>query len=297
MKRAVLAIYRVRGPLYFLAAGILIGNALFGRFLTLETVATYRNALVWAAMALAALCVVLTYSGPRVLPQVLSRSVRVPVMGRWQALNSPASAVPSHGVRAYGQAYAIDLVYDDVHAPRPEFGRAMMREPNEYPAFGQPVYSMIEGTVVRASGWRRDHRARSNAWGVAYMMIEGAFRELGGPGCVVGNHVVIRGDEGVYAVVAHLKQGSLAVSVGDRIAAGVLVGYCGNSGNSSEPHVHAQLMDRASFWTGQGVPMVFENVTVGDESAATVLPANGEYLATQSDGGAFGAAIGLGDTM
>lgn len=299
MKRVVLAIYRVRGSLYFAAAGILIGNALFGRFITAEGAALYRNTVVWVAMALAVLCVVLTYSVPRLLPKVPSRSVLAPVAGRWQALNSPASAVPSHGVRAYGQAYALDLVYDEAHAPRPEFGRTMMRDPNEYPAFGQPVYSMIDGTVVRASGWRRDHRARSNAWGVVYMMIEGALRELGGPGFVIGNHVVIRSDEGVYAVVAHLKQGSLAVSVGERIGAGALVGYCGNSGNSSEPHVHAQLMDRSSFWTGQGLPMGFSNIRIGDGATGTVaaLPENGRHLIAQSERTSTGSAVGLGDPM
>lgn len=278
MMRVVLAIYRVRGSLYFSAAGILIGNAVLGRFVTVEAILPYRNAVVWVAMAIAALCVVLTFSVPRLLPQESTRSVLAPVVGRWQALNSPASAVPSHGVRAYGQAYAIDLVYDDIQAPRPEFGRAMMSDPNRYPAFGQPVYAMIGGTVVRASGWRRDHRARSNGWGIVYMMIEGALRELGGPGFVIGNHVVIRGDDGVYAVVAHLKQGSLAVSNGQRVSAGGLVGYCGNSGNSSEPHVHAQLMDRSSFWTGLGIPMSFSNISENDEATATALPENGGHL-------------------
>ena len=278
--RIVLAIYRVRGALYFVAAGVLIGNALFGRLVTADGALPYRNVVVWVAMALAALCVVLTYLVPRLLTQQSSRSVLAPVVGRWQALNSPASAVPSHGVRAYGQAYAIDLVYDDSQAPRPEFGQTMMSNPNKYPAFGQPVYAMIHGTVVRASDWRRDHRTRSNAWGIVYMMMEGALRELGGPGFVIGNHVVIRGDDGVFAVVAHLKRGSVAVSIGQRIGAGILVGYCGNSGNSSEPHVHAQLMDRSSFWTGQGIPMGFSNIANGDETTATSteLPENGEHL-------------------
>lgn len=299
VKRVAIAMYRLRGALYFAAGGILIGNALFGRFITGEEAASYRNTVVWMAMALAALCIVLTYSVPGLLPQVPSRSVLAPVAGRWQALNSPASAVPSHGVRAYGQAYAIDLVYDDVHAPRPEFGRAMMSDPNEYPAFGQPVYSMVGGTVVRASGWRRDHRARSNVWGVVYMMIEGALRELGGPGFVVGNHVVIRSDEGIYAVVAHLKQGSLTVSVGQRVGAGALVGSCGNSGNSSEPHVHAQLMDRSSFWTGQGIPMGFSNIRSDDEAtaAAAILPENGEHLIAHSENSCTGSDVGSDDPV
>lgn len=297
--RVVLAVYRVRGPLYFAAAGLLIGNALFGRYITTEEVASYRNTVVWVAMALAVLCIVLTYSAPRLLPHISSRSVLAPVAGRWQALNSPASAVPSHGARAYGQAYAIDLVYDEAFAPRPEFGRAVMSDPNEYPAFGQPVYSMIDGTVVRASDWRRDHRARSNMWGVVYMMAEGVVREIGGPGFVTGNHVVVRGDDGVYAVVAHLKQGSLTVSVGERINAGDLVGHCGNSGNSSEPHVHAQLMDRSSFWIGQGIPMSFSNITLDDGTMDAVeeLPENGKHLIAQSKKTSTGNSVESGDPM
>ena len=93
-------------------------------------------------------------------------------------MNSPASKVPSHGVRAYGQAYAIDIVADPVAEPRPEFGGAMMRLPSAYPAFGEPVFAMVDGEVVRASGWRRDHRARSNGWGIVYMMIEGMIRRM-----------------------------------------------------------------------------------------------------------------------
>lgn len=111
---------------------------------------------------------------------------------------------------------------------------------------------------------------------------------------MIGNHVVIRSDGGNYAVVAHLKQRSLAVTVGDRIGAGALVGYCGNSGNSSEPHVHAQLMDRASFWTGHGIPMSFSNITIGAGTTGTAktFPENGEHLITQSESTWVGNSAG-----
>ena len=53
----------------------------------------------------------------------------------------------------------------------------------------------------------------------------------------------------------------------------------GNSGNSSEPHVHAQLMDRASLWTGQGLPMGFADVRIGEDATPTTgLPQNSEHL-------------------
>lgn len=279
MKRAVLALYRVRIPLYYLAAVILIGNVLLGRVLSTGGVREVRLVVVFAALGVAALCLAIAFLAPRLLPEHPVRVVASPVRGRWVGVNSPASQVPSHGVRAYGQAYAIDVVADPVKASRPEFGGGMMRPVDEYPAFGMPVFAMLDGEVVRASGWRRDHRARSNTWGIFYMMVEGMIREIGGPGFVVGNHVTIRSDEGIYATVAHLRQGSSTVKAGDRVSAGSIIGECGNSGNTSEPHVHAQLMDRVSFWTAQGLPMAFAGITLGDEDeSADALPANDQHM-------------------
>src|SRR5699024_447582 len=37
--------------------------------------------------------------------------VDVPVRGRWVALNSPGTKVPSHGIIAYGQAFAVDILH------------------------------------------------------------------------------------------------------------------------------------------------------------------------------------------
>ncbi|MCI9889428.1 M23 family metallopeptidase [Micrococcales bacterium 31B] len=152
-----------------------------------------------------------------------------------------------------------------------------MRPPSDYPAFGEPVMAMIDGTVVRASGWRRDHRSRSSLLTVVYMMVEGALRELGGPGFIVGNHVVIRGADGTHAVVAHLQRGSVAVRRGESVRAGEVIGRCGNSGNSSEPHVHAHLMDRASFMFAVGLPMAFRGITLDDE-VVDGLPRNEQHL-------------------
>ncbi|PSF08122.1 M23 family metallopeptidase [Marinobacter halophilus] len=54
---------------------------------------------------------------------------------------------------------------------------------------------------------------------------------------MAGNYVAINCG-GVFAILAHLRQGSIAVATGDRITTGDLLGQMGNSGNSSEPHLH-----------------------------------------------------------
>ncbi len=275
MKNVVLTVYRVRGVLYFAAAITLISNILLD----------VPPVLALVALVTVFVCLVLVKAGPRLLPESPVAVVESPVHGRWQALNSPATKVPSHGVRAYGQAYAIDLVHEPEGSTRPVFGDGpAMRANQEYPAFGQPVLAMIDGEVVKASHWRRDHRARSNAWALLYMFAEGAVREIGGPGFILGNHVVIKGQDGVFAAVAHLQRGSVPVRVGDQVKAGDVIGACGNSGNSSEPHVHAQLMDRASPLIAQGLPMAFRQISLGGQELADTLPANEQRMTVSAVG-------------
>lgn len=52
------------------------------------------------------------------------------------------------------------------------------------------------------------------------------------------HHVILALDAGGYLVVAHLQKGSVKGTEGDRVEEGSAIGACGNSGHSSEPHVH-----------------------------------------------------------
>jgi len=78
---------------------------------------------------------------------------------------------------------------------------------------------------------------------------------------IAGNHVVIRCDNSeVYVGVAHLMQGSVLVKAGDRVTVGQALASVGNSGNTSEPHlhIHAKRGGRLeSILDGEGVPMRF----------------------------------------
>lgn len=274
-------IYRLRTVLIglaLLASGISIAGDIL-----LSPDSGLASLLRWVPLA-AALVILLSFGlsmfGSRFIPTYETHTVRAPVRGRWLALNSPATKVPSHGLRAYGQAYAVDLVHEPLDADRPQFDQGpAMRPPEDFPAFGQPVFAMVDGTVVAVEGNRRDHRSRSRLWSVLFMFAEAIVRELGGPGAIVGNHVTIRTPEGVYALVAHLKQGSPRVKVGDNVRTGDHIADCGNTGNSSEPHVHAQLMDRRSLMLAQGIPMHFADVVIGAAPERRAgMPANEEHL-------------------
>lgn len=276
----LMRIYRVRGVILLVAVALCLLGTLRQLLPRGGMIESTLLLLPWLGIVGFLTAMLVNVLAARLLPTHESISVVSPVSGRWLGMNSPIDKVPSHGIRAYGQAYAIDLVYEPVGQERPTFGAGpAMRSPEEYPAFGQPVRAMVDGEVVGVLDTLRDHRARSNTGGIVYMMIEGAIRELAGPRFIIGNHVTIRSDDGVFAVVAHLKNGSALVNVGDRVRAGQEIAECGNSGNSSEPHVHAQLMDRRSAWTGQGVPFSFVDVRIGDtEQLQNALPGNLQHV-------------------
>ena len=75
-----------------------------------------------------------------------------------------------------------------------------------------------------------------------------------------GNYVSIQTPKG-YVILAHLKQGSIPVRVGDAIQAGTLVGQCGNSGDSrgAHLHLHAQNQPSMSLGVAAAVPVAFRD--------------------------------------
>lgn len=91
------------------------------------------------------------------------------------------------------------------------------------------------------------------------------------PPAIAGNHVVIRASDALV-LVAHLREGSVRVRPGQHVAQGEPVGECGNSGNSTEPHVHVQVS--TSFErNARGIPLVF-TIPAGGRW----VPRNGEIV-------------------
>ena len=217
--------------------------------------------------------------------QVEPLRIGVPVTGRWRGLNSPASTVPSH-THALAQTYALDITHEPEGAPP----RSMdwlwppMRRPEGFPSFGRPVLAPFDGVVVEARGSSRDHLTRLSPWGLIVMVLESFVRGLGTPHHLLGNYVLLRAeaddsglDRPVVAVLAHLRRGSLRVVPGERVRAGQQLGECGNSGNSSDPHVHFQLMDGTDITTAHGLPFEWEYVTEEGQPRHGV-PANEELF-------------------
>jgi len=60
------------------------------------------------------------------------------------------------------------------------------------------------------------------------------------------NLVQVRHDDGLTAIYGHLRRGSAAVSVGQQVSVGAVLGVVGSSGCSTAPHLHFELRDAAN---------------------------------------------------
>lgn len=188
--------------------------------------------------------------------------ISLPFTGRWVTQNSPARRVPSHGTDLFGERYAIDFVGVDDRdrtAGRRDWRSLLATEPPErFFAFGRPILAPADGIVVGLHDGEIDHEGRRSQLTLVPYALGQMARLRQGVNAVAGNHVVIAlRDSGAFVALAHLRAGSIRVAVGDEVATGQPLADCGNSGNSTQPHVHVQIMDSQDLSIARGVPMAF----------------------------------------
>jgi hypothetical protein len=190
--------------------------------------------------------------------------LRLPFLQRWLVQNSPARRVPSHGTDRFGLRYAIDFVgVDERHrtAPSRDWRTVLATEPPErFFAFGRPILAPCDGTVVAAHDGEPDHAARRSQLALVPYALGQASRLRRGVNAVAGNHVIIADrSSGAFVALVHLRAGSLRVGVGEEVVAGQQIAECGNSGNSTQPHVHVQATDSPELALAKAVPLAFRD--------------------------------------
>ncbi len=182
-----------------------------------------------------------------------------PFTGRWLVQNSPADRVPSHGSARFGSGHAIDFVPVDAggrSAPLRLASLVRPEAPGLFPGFGRPVLAPASGVVVAVHDGEPDHEAFRGLPSIAYALTQNR-RAAGGWPALAGNHVLVEVGSGPVVAVCHLRRGSIQVRPGQPVTKGSLLGQCGNSGNSTEPHVHLQAMDGPDADRAIAVPISF----------------------------------------
>jgi len=167
--------------------------------------------------------------------------------GPWLTANGPANntghrraLISVGGTPAIAQRFAIDYVRmgDD---NKTFTGDQLKNE--SYHAEGVDALAVANGTVVVVKD-----SIPENVPGITSRAVPITLETVG------GNHVIIDIGGGRYAFYAHLKPGSIRVKTGDRVTRGQVVGLVGNSGNSTEPHLHFHISDGTSPLGSEGVP-------------------------------------------
>ncbi len=142
-----------------------------------------------------------------------------PLQGRHLVLNGGASPFTNAHFRIRPQDYALDIIGVNAFG-----GRAVLsgdpRNLETYVIYGQPVFSPCDGKITVMVDDKPDlvppERDTEN---------------------LAGNHILIECDD-YEVLMAHLMQGSVRVQVNEQVVIGTPLGRVGNSGNTSEPHLH-----------------------------------------------------------
>jgi murein DD-endopeptidase MepM/ murein hydrolase activator NlpD len=140
--------------------------------------------------------------------------------------------------------------------------------PGRFLGFGAPILAPADGRVITVHDGEEDHAARRSPLTlIPYALTQGP-RLRRGLGTVVGNHVIMSlGESGPFVGLAHLRRGSLRVRSGDRVDIGQPIADCGNSGNSTQPHLHVQVMDSPDLVRSRGLPMAFRDYSAWPHGA------------------------------
>jgi len=179
----------------------------------------------------------------------------------WLAANGPSNTsghrralIPIDGHAAIAQRFAIDWVKlrDD--------GKTFQgdeKDNKNYLAYGTEALAVADGVVTETKDGIEENIPGENSRAVPITLET-----------VGGNHVILDIGGGHFAFYAHLQPGSLRVKLGDKVRRGQVVGLVGNSGNSTEPHLHFHVENASSPLGAEGLPYAlpsFEVVGRGEE--------------------------------
>jgi murein DD-endopeptidase MepM/ murein hydrolase activator NlpD len=192
-----------------------------------------------------------------------STKMILPFEGEWFVFWGGDTKAQNYHVVNKAQKNAFDIVIVD------EKGRSFKtdgKNNEDYYAFGQKLIAPCDAEVIS--------------------VIEGVKDNVPGemnPAQATGNSVVLKTAANEYLVFAHFKMNSIQVKMGDKVKQGQLLGLCGNSGNSSEAHLHFHIQDKESMMSSTGIKCYFEKLIVNGIEKKDYSPVRGERIKNVSN--------------
>ncbi len=170
----------------------------------------------------------------------------LPFEGTWTVVNGGVTQSDSHSWEIPTQRYAYDFIVVDID------GKSYCGEetrPESFYCYGKDILAPADGVVMEVGDGNPDSKITVDRKAAC------AGKDIR------GNYILIQHAKDEYSLLAHLKPGSIKVSVGQHVMRREKVAQCGNSGNSSEPHLHFQIQAGASFYSSPGLPIEFINIS------------------------------------
>lgn len=183
--------------------------------------------------------------------------LRLPFKGEWYVFWGGKKIENNYHATSHGQRFAYDFVIKRDGSTHTGDGR----QGEDFYCWGEPIVAPAAGVVATTVDSQPD-----NLPGKA------------DPKHPLGNHVVIDHGHGEYSFLAHMRRGSVVVEEGEQVSAGEKLAVCGNSGNSSEPHLHYHVQTTAEFGKGQGLPAQFQSYLADGEFISRGIPVRGQTV-------------------
>jgi len=169
----------------------------------------------------------------------------LPFDGKWGVMNGGTTEGNSHSWDILTQRFAYDFVIIDTQENSFKYNPNMIEN---YYCYNQLILASQKGVVVDIRNNVRDYQK------VGDYSVDWKTRHI------AGNYITIKHDNEEFSFYAHLKKNSMKVKKGDVVKEGQHIANCGNSGNSTEPHLHFQVMNRRNFFFGKSLKIKFKNV-------------------------------------
>ncbi|WP_328743968.1 M23 family metallopeptidase [Gulosibacter sediminis] len=139
--------------------------------------------------------------------------------------------------------------------------------PNASPASAARSWLRSAAASSRRATLILTHAAYRGFPSIGYALSQRQRIQAGWP-ALAGNHIFVESSTGIIVALCHLQQGSITTQIGARMRTGDPIARCGNSGNSTEPHLHIQAIDTADIKQARAIPITFNNT----------LPRNGDIV-------------------
>jgi hypothetical protein len=168
----------------------------------------------------------------------------LPFQGEWLVVNGGLSKRSSHSWDIPAQRYAYDFLIVNMDGKSFENSRKDVRN---YYCYGRNILAPADGTVIETYNSCDDGR-------IMPFNLPDPYKKN-----MLGNYVIIEHSDQEYTLLAHLQKGSILFAAGEKVKQGDLIAKCGNTGNSSEPHLHFQLQNSREFFFSCSLPVKFSD--------------------------------------